>query len=570
MRHLLILALALVFFGCVGQPEAPVEPEMPAEAPEQPSVSITPGEPPEDLAPEAEAEPPEGVLEYELNGNAKGYMEQKGHLHNLGVVSNDGNVLKAEYEAGFVQGRLQKEQLAYTRDNLWDCTALTDASPYKSIPPSEAQLEQAQGILLRNYNYTVNYAEDAEPELKERMQRILFRMLGVYHGATKEEPEELDFSGEWMPGTEYFGEEELEINYGNGELSFLDAYYLNAGIDLLDVIDGLEGTESEAPSKCSAFMKKDGEEFYFAHNSWSCFLSQTMAQTYYIAGDYLTFNGANPGVVVSLNDYGYNGNGIAFLETTHHNTYSEPRVEALWMFMRSALAEQFAGSVDEFYELVSLEASGTYMNGFMVYDEKAGEMGLVEMSYKSFVYFKSLENGSYEVVTKPEGLSTEYDHELVQPGILLGVNYPASHVIQEELQATENRPARRAQFLAMIGDVHSVEDAKGLITYTAEDEPLSIYGRWDLGWGDTTTPQKVPDGAIDAKAASGSMMDYAYELEGVLDYSAPRDAFWMRWGTPVFEGKPFIWSESNWSNQTLRGVPDEVGGEYQVVNVYIR
>lgn len=31
------------------------------------------------------------------------------------------------------------------------------------------------------------------------------------------------------------------------------------------------------------------------------------------------------------------------------------------MFIRAALAEQFAGSLDEFYRYVSLEAFGTYM-----------------------------------------------------------------------------------------------------------------------------------------------------------------------------------------------------------------
>lgn len=558
--------LVLVFaFGCPAEETGPA-----SEAPEKTVPSIKEVSKEEKLV-EQEPGPetlPEGVETYKLNENAEGYYEFRSNTWNLGVVSNDQNPLKAEYEAGFVQGKLQKGQLADTRDNQWDCAYLTDASPEKTEPSGEAETEKAKAILLENYKYTVNYARGAEPGTREKISRILFRMLGVYHGATLEGPEELDFSGNWLPGPEYFGGEELGMNYGSGEVSFMDVYFLSAGVDMWDVFDDTEGDEGEAPSKCSAFMKKTEEDFYFAHNSWSCYLDQSMVYSYYIAGEYITFNGNSPGVITSLMDFGYNGNGIAFIETTHHNTYSEPKTKALWMFMRAAIAENFAQDLDEFYELVSLEPSGTYMNGYMIYDDKTGEMGLVEMSYKSFIYFKSNGEGEYDIVSKPEGLSKEYDKELLQPGIILGVNFPASDAIRHELEAVENRPARRVQFQEFIGEVEDIESAKWLITYTAADEPLSIYGRWDLGYGDTTTPQKVPDGAIDAKAASASMMDY--KIDGRLDFETPEKGFWMKYGTPVFGGKPFIWSESEWNWQELRGLPDSVEGEYQLVNVYIK
>jgi hypothetical protein len=43
-------------------------------------------------------------------------------------------------------------------------------------------------------------------------------------------------------------------------------------------------------------------------------------------------------------------------------------------------------------------------------------------------------------------------------------------------------------------------------------------------------------------------------------------SFWMKYGTPVFIGKPFIWSESQWKNQKLRDVPNvvtEVGSSFE-------
>jgi hypothetical protein len=43
----------------------------------------------------------------------------------------------------------------------------------------------------------------------------------------------------------------------------------------------------------------------------------------------------------------------------------------------------------------------------------------------------------------------------------------------------------------------------------------------------------------------------------------------MKYGTPVVDGKPFIWSESQWSDQKLRDVPDAVDGDYHYFKTHI-
>jgi hypothetical protein len=227
-------------------------------------------------------------------------------------------------------------------------------------------------------------------------------------------------------------------------------------------------------------------------------------------------------------------------------------------------------SLDEFYQLVSLEASGTYMNGYAIVDTKTREIGLVEMSYESFVYFKSDRTGRITVTTKPKGLSTAYDKELVQPDVIIQVNFPASLLIRQQLKSVENRPERRKQFLARMGTVKDIETAKALITYTAPGEPLSIYGRWDLGFGTTPLPKTIPDGSIDAKAVAASMTGYVRGLRGVFDVNAGKNAFWMKYGTAVIDGKPFIWSESQWKNQKRRGVPNILSGDWVPIRAYIR
>ena len=44
---------------------------------------------------------------YTLDANASGVIETVNNIANLTVVSRDENDLKAEYRAGFVQGKLQ-------------------------------------------------------------------------------------------------------------------------------------------------------------------------------------------------------------------------------------------------------------------------------------------------------------------------------------------------------------------------------------------------------------------------------------------------------------------------------
>ena len=510
--------------------------------------------------------PAPAPTEVRLDVDSAGMVARVGHIENLTVVSNDPNVLKAEYEAGFIQGQLQAGELADTRDNIWDQLYLLDpAVTGRQRPPTAAALDMAGKVLIQNYIYTMGYIQrQTDPVLRQQLSRLVFRMLGLYHGATRAAPAALDYSGVWLPTLDTFKASDRWLNYGKPQLSFLDVYFINGYLDLNDVLDDLPST------KCSAFVKKTADDIFLTHNTWVSFLVQSMAATYWINGDFMTFNATTPGLIASTTDFGYNGKGLIFNETTHHATYTEPKAEALWMLWRAALAEQFAGTLDEFYRYVSLEPSGTYMNGYMLVDSKTKEIGLVEMSYKSFVFFKPDGKGGYTVVTKPEGISKEYDRELLTADHILGINYPVSFAIRDELKALDTRPQRRIQFRAQIGGVKDVETAKALITYTAPDDPLSIYGRWDLGIGDTPAPKTVPDGAADAKAIAASQVGWASKLTGVLDPAAAHPIFWMKYGTAVFKGKPFIWSESAWKSQPLRGVPDRVEGPWVLLSTPIQ
>jgi len=403
-------------------------------------------------------------------------------------------------------------------------------------------------------------------------------MLGIYHGVVFGQPADLDFSGAWLPDDKYFWASELALRYETPGLTFMDLYFVNAFCDLLDVISfspeaAPGGVRSvDHPDKCSAFLKRSGGEVILTHNTWAGFLSQTMTQTLAVNDDLVTFNAGTAGLIGSTTDFGYNNKGIMFNETTHRMSYSQVKPLGLWIFWRAALAEQFSASIIDFFDAISLDNTGTYLNGYMLVDANTNETGLVEMSYRCFIYYRST-GDSYTVSSRSMdgGLcDTDYDGEMVTADYLMGINYPASLQVRSDLQSTDNRPERRVQFKKLLPKVKNLQIAKNVITYTDPTNPLSIFGRWDLGYGVTDYPKQIPDGALDAKVGSTDMVRSFMELSGILDTDSSATSFWMLYGTPEVKGKPFIWSESLWNWQPLRDVPDSLDGRFTLVPLYLR
>jgi hypothetical protein len=522
-----------------------------------------------------------GLTIYTLDANASGVIQKINNIVNLTVVSRDANDLKAEYRAGFIQGRLQGRSIISARDNSWDNAYLINPSHTfpKQHGPTQAELAKAAVLLNANYDAFLEYLRDPSTDgvVAYRLKRLLFRMLGIYHGVILDQPADLDFSGDWLPDSNYFQASELTLGYETEGLTFIDVYFVNAFCDLLDVISFLDlppgaTRPGDYPDKCSAFLKRAESEVILTHNTWSGFLSQTMTQTLAVNDDMITFNAAYPGLIGSNTDFGYNNKGIMFNETTHRMSYSEVNPVGLWVFWRAALAEQFAGSIDDFFEAISLDNTGTYLNGYMLVDANTNETGLVEMSYRCFIYYRST-GGPYTVSSESlDGgpCSTDYDSEMVTADYLMGINYPASMQVRSDLQSTDNRPERRVQFRKLLPKVRNVQTAKNVITYTDPTNPLSIFGRWDLGYGVTGYHKQIPDGSLDAKVGTTAMVRSFMGLSGILDTGSSDTGFWMLYGTPYVTGKPFIWSQSLWSWQPLRDVPDRLDGKFTLMPFYLR
>ena len=170
----------------------------------------------------------------------RGSIEKINNFNSLTVVSKDPNDLRAEYRAGFVQGKLQGQTICSARDNSWDNAYLTD--PTHSFPqqrgPTAAELDRVGTILNENYTFLIQYLRGAnlDPAVAHRLERVLFRILGIYHGATLVQPEALDFSGSWLPDAAYLQPAERVLGYETAAPTFMDIYYINAFNDFMDVI----------------------------------------------------------------------------------------------------------------------------------------------------------------------------------------------------------------------------------------------------------------------------------------------------------------------------------------------
>lgn len=83
-----------------------------------------------------------------------------------------------------------------------------------------------------------------------------------------------------------------------------------------------------------------------------------------------------------------------------------------------------------------------------------------------------------------------------------------------------------------------------------------------------------PDGSLDGCAFSASQVRAV--LDG-LQYKPNKDSkktsFWMKYGTPTFQGEPFIWSKSRFAKfkgpQEKDFVPDAVAGAWNLIPMFM-
>lgn len=511
---------------------------------------------------------------------------------NFAIYAQNPNIsiYQNEYNAGYVQGKVQgNAMIVATRNNSWK-NFLIGATPQDNlnVDVHPEYLTAAAQSLIQNYNYTYDVLSGKQDDpMYRNITRLVFRMLGICDGAAGNEPRKnVQFTDLALSA---FDDAQLKLGYDSDPLTYMDVIFINMQYDLFDAIGDKIGLvmgygtatksmhKTQKPDHCTAFTKMmPDRDVFWTHNSWCCFWAQSCAVTYVIGEDFVTQNANCPGQFGSNTDFGFNGNGIGFNETTHVDLYDKTKLNGIFLAYRSAAAEQFSHSIQEFYDYCKLDNTGTYLNGYHLVDANTGEIGLVDMSYNRFVLFVC--DGKEVKLTDSTGYvpnHLDYDHHLITPTHVFGVNQPVSWWVGYELESMNLRPMRRNQLWDRIGTVQDMDTAKDLITYTEDREPLSVYGRWDLGYGTTEMARMRPDGSVDAKAGSRQLiLDTLKNLSRVPDINGTKTSFWMKFGTAHVQHLPFIWSQSPWADmkqdESVDFVPDALDGRWNRVKMFMK
>ena len=528
--------------------------------------------------------------EYVLNQYTRGFAQCVDNNWNYAVYAQDPTVsiYQNEYNAGYVQGKIQTNKvIKATRNNTWRWYVLDEGPGANStqIPPNGVEI--AEKHLTQNYNYLTDLVEKNLADVKfQSLARLMYRMLGIYHGSADKEPlKDVKFDDLKLANMDA---EDSKMHTGDEPLTFIDIYFLNAQMDLWDAAgkelgvalnqlekdveektlhDGEKDPLKWKPGDCSGFVKKmpDGQIFW-THTSWCCFFAQTCAMTYVIGEDFLTQNSFCPGQFGSNTDFGFTGHGIGFNETTETYFYNESKTLGIWLTWRAAAAEFFSKSIDEFYDYVKLDNTGTYLNAYMLVDAYKGEFGMIDMSYGKEL---KVEDSTGYV---PNFL--DWDHHMVTVDHVLGCNNPSYKRIWRELETIDGAPKRRYQLWRNIPNVRTMDDAKNLVTYNESLEPISIAGRWDKNYGTSEFIRYQPHGSIDAKAfGTNEIKEVLANLSMKPSINGTKTSFWMKFGSPYIDGTPFIWSDSIWARfkepEEVDCIPDAIDGQWNRVKMFM-
>ena len=541
--------------------------------------------------------------EYVLNEYTRAFAQCVDNNWNYAVYAQDPavSIFQNEYNAGYAQGKVQTNHLiTATRNNTWRWYVLDEGPVADSVTPPEGLPELANKALVDNYNYLTDWAEKNQTDIRvQGIIRLMFRMLGIYHGAADKEPlKNVTFDNLKLANMDA---QDSELHDGDQPLTFIDVYFINAQMDVWDALskdiakafeDRMKDKHPDIVAKtpkddchdlkiklghCSGFVKMlDNGEIVWAHTSWCCLMAMSCAITYVIGDDFLTQNSFSAGQFGSNTDFGFNGHGIGFNETTETYFYNESKVEGVWMTWRAAAAESFAKSIEDFYQYISLDNTGTYLNAYMVVDAYRNEFALVDMSYARFALLRS--DGENVTVTDSTGYEPnflDWDNHMFAPKHVLGCNDPIYKRIARELMFIDGAPKRRYQLYRNIANVSDIESAKNLVTYNESLEPISIAGRWDLNYGTSEFLRYQPHGAIDAKTfGTEEIREVLANLSKQPDINGTKTSFWMKYGSPYIDGAPFVWSGSKWAEfkqpEEVDGIPDAIDGRWNRVKMFMK
>ena len=290
---------------------------------------------------------------------------------------------------------------------------------------------------------------------------------------------------------------------------------------------------------CSAFLATgsatEGGKIVMAHNSWNNFewgqFANLILDIKPDQGKYI-FMQSQPGYIHSMADFFVTGAGIMGTETTigGFSLYNENEAPE---FFRVRKAMQYAGSLDEFVELMKKRNNGGYANSWLLADLNTGEIMRFELGLR----FSNVER-------KKDGFFIGFNAPL-DPRIR---NLECSNTGYADIRRHQGaRQVRLTQLMREYNGRINVDVAKSILAdhydvYLKKSNPCSrtVDGHYELDdrafMSDPSRPKPYqPRGAVDGKVMDSDL--------------ARKMSFWARWGNSsglAFDADAFFAEHIQW------------------------
>jgi hypothetical protein len=346
--------------------------------------------------------------------------------------------------------------------------------------------------------------------------------------------------------------EGVNAKLGEGTIDRRDILAMNADLEMPGYyVPWLESQSNPTPpGRCSAFAAtgswtKDGK-IVMAHNNWS---SYPVGARWNIIIDLVPEKGnriimdALPGFIHSGDDFFISSAGLIVTETTI-TQFAGYDTTGIAEFIRVRKATQYAGSIDEWAEIMKEGNNGGYANDWLIGDNKTGEIARFELGLKNVALEKSTD------------------------GMFIGSNFPVhDKLIKEETSFDTNDKssspnARRLRWQELEKEYKGKIDIEAAKLFMADHydtflkkekaSARTLCGHVEadsLGAGCWNDPPFYPTGAVQGKAADGTL---ASEMK-----------LWAIMGHPC--GDPFIASyflarhpEYDYMKDVLIDMPSQV------------
>lgn len=298
-------------------------------------------------------------------------------------------------------------------------------------------------------------------------------------------------------------------------LDLWDVVALNAWLELspyytnwYDQQHKLVSEQRPVPEHCSAFVAtgsytKDGK-IIIAHNNWSEYKEGSRWNVIFdIApskGHRMLMDGM-PGLIHSGDDFGVNSAGMAITETTI-GSFEGFDPNGVPEFVRARKALQYSGSIDDFARIMKEGNNGGYANNWLLADNKNNEIASLELGLKHVTLERS-KDGYFVGANFPANpeLIRDEAHEFAVKD--MGISANARHVRWDQLMAEYKGKIDVEAAQRFLADHYDTFDKK------TEPSERTLCGHIDLSprGSKPWQPEYGPAGAVQNKAANGSMVD---------------------------------------------------------------